>query len=176
VYNTLCNINMLTIKQNNFANYYIETGNASEAYRRAYVGTKMSDKTINEASCRLLDNSNIIARVNELKEALQKESDITKEKILNELDAIVFADIRDYVEFDGSMLHFKPFTELTDKQAKAIESIEQGKEGIKLKLHGKNWSIEKVCNMLGYDMPTVIENKGNQQINISVDGKSIELK
>ena len=167
---------MLTIKQNNFANYYVETGNASEAYRRAYDADKMSNEVINVKAIELLNNGKITVRVNELKEALQKESDITKEKILNELDAIVFADIRDYVEFDGSMLHFKPFTELTDKQAKAIESIEQGKEGIKLKLHGKNWSIEKVCNMLGYDMPTVIENKGNQQINISVDGKSIELK
>jgi len=162
----------LTIKQENFCNFYVESGNASEAYRRAYSCEKMKDETINRTAIELLTNRKIATRVDELKLNLQKKSDITKERILNELSSIVFADIRDYVKFTVKIrlddqnneiqvpvLEFTPFEELTDSQAKAIESIKQTKEGFELKLHGKNWSIEKVCKMLGFDMPTVIENK-----------------
>jgi len=97
---------------------------------------------------------------------LQERSDITKDAILNELSSIVFADIRDYIIFDNEVLKFKSFSELTDRQAKAIESIKQTKDGFELKLHGKNWSIEKVCKMLGFDAPTKID----ANINESVDG------
>ena len=36
----------LSIKQENFCNYYLECGNASEAYRRAYSCNSKSDKAI----------------------------------------------------------------------------------------------------------------------------------
>lgn len=160
----------LTIKQENFCNFYVESGNASEAYRRSYSCEKMKPETITEAASKLLTDYNVSTRVNELKANLQKKSDITKERILNELSSIVFADIRDYVIFESkevyneetelyhfeTQLNFKPFSELTDSQAKAIESIKQTRDGFELKLHGKNWSIEKVCKMLGFDAPTKI--------------------
>lgn len=37
----------LSIKQENFCNYYIECGNASESYRRAYSCKNMKDNTVN---------------------------------------------------------------------------------------------------------------------------------
>jgi phage terminase small subunit len=151
----------LTIKQENFCNYYIESGNASDAYRRAYDCEKMTSESINRKSVELLNNGKITARVAELKSILQAKSDITKERILTELSAIVFADIRDYVTFDGKSVKFKAFSELTNEQAKAIESIKQSKDGIELKLYGKNWSIEKVCKMLGFDSPTKVEMSGS---------------
>jgi len=149
----------LTIKQENFCNYYVESGNASEAYRRAYNADNMKQESIVVKASELLSNGNISVRVDELKSNLQSKSDITKERILNELSSIVFADIRDYVVFENEELKFKPFSELTDSQAKAIESIKQTRDGFELKLHGKNWSMEKVCKMLGFDMPTVSEVK-----------------
>lgn len=149
----------LTIKQENFCNYYVESGNASEAYRRAYSCDKMKDEAVVVAASKLKDSPNVALRIDELKAKLQSKSDITKERILNELSSIVFADIRDYVVFDNEELKFKPFSELTDSQAKAIESIKQTRDGFELKLHGKNWSMEKVCKMLGFDMPTVSEVK-----------------
>jgi len=147
----------LTIKQSNFCNFYVESGNASEAYRRAYSCEKMKDESVNNKAYELLKNVEITGRVNELKESLQSKSDITKERILTELSAIVFADIRDYVEFDGTTVKFKAFDLLTNEQSKAIESIKQTKDGVELKLHGKNWSIEKVCKLLGFDAPTKSE-------------------
>lgn len=163
----------LTIKQENFCNYYVESGNASEAYRRAYSCDKMKDEAVVVEASKLKDSPNVALRIDELKAKLQSKSDITKERILNELSSIVFADIRDYVHFESrevynedtglyhfeTQLNFKPFSELTDSQAKAIESIKQTRDGFELKLHGKNWSMEKVCKMLGFDMPTVSEVK-----------------
>ena len=146
-------MNKLTIKQENFCNFYVESGNASDAYRRAYSCDKVTSKSINELASSLLTNVKVASRVTELKAILQSKSDITKERILKELSAIVFADIRDYVIYDGKSVRFKAFDLLTNEQAKAIESIKQTPSGIELKLHGKNWSIEKVCKMLGFDAP-----------------------
>ena len=150
----------LTIKQENFCNYYVESGNASDAYRRAYSCDKMKDEAVVVEASKLKDSPNVALRIDELKAKLQSKSDITKERILKELSAIVFADIRDYVIYDGESVRFKAFDLLTNEQSKAIESIKQTPYGIELKLHGKNWSIEKVCKMLGFDAPTKQEITG----------------
>lgn len=143
----------ITIKQSKFIDVYLETGNASEAYRQAYSCDKMKDSTINRKAIELLRNGKITARVNELQKELKKSSNIRKEAILEELACIAFADIRDYVRFTGKTISFKSFDELTDRQARAIESIKQTQNGIELKLHGKSWTIERICKMLGYDSP-----------------------
>lgn len=149
----------ITIKRENFCNYYVETGNASEAFRRAYACKKMKDKTINENASRLLSDSKVAARIKELQREIKEKSDITKEKILRELECIVNAKITDYVELKDGKLSFKDFELLNENQVKAIESVKQGKNGIELKLHGKSWSIERICKMLGYDAPLKIEGK-----------------
>lgn len=149
----------LTPKQEAFCHAYLETGNASEAYRRCYSCSKMKDATINRKAIELLNNGKITARVRLLQSELKKSSDIRKEDILEELSCIAFSDIRDYVEFENNKIQFKPFSKLTDKQARAIEGIKQNAHGIELKLHGKNWTIERICKMLGYDAPIVTDNK-----------------
>lgn len=141
----------LTIKQENFCQAYIETGNASEAYRKAYSCNKMKDSVINTKACELLKNGKIAVRVRGLQSELKKTSDIRKADILEELACIAMSDIRDYVSFKDGKLQFKDFDTLTDKQARAIESIKKTKTGIEVKLHGKSWSIERICKMLGYD-------------------------
>lgn len=45
----------LTVKQENFCNYYIEIGNVSEAYRRAYSCSNMKDETVNVKASELLE-------------------------------------------------------------------------------------------------------------------------
>jgi phage terminase small subunit len=143
----------LTIKQEKFCNAYIETGNASEAYRTAFSYSKMKDATINNKAYILLNKGEIRERVKELQDELKAKSDLTKERVLSELEAILDSKITDYLDFDGVFIYFKPFSDLTESQVKAIESIKQGKNGLELKLHGKSWTIERICKMLGYDAP-----------------------
>ena len=148
---------MLTVKQEAFCNYYIETGNASEAYRRAFCCQKMQEKTIWERASVLLAKDKVRTRVKELQEELKGKSDLSKERILHELKCIVNAKISDYVELKNGVLKFKEFDELTEEQIKAIGSVKEGRAGIELKLHGKAWTIERICKMLGYDAPEKTE-------------------
>lgn len=65
----------LTTKQENFVAKYIETENASEAYRYAYnVAETVKDTTIWNNSYKLLkNNTEVAARVKEVKEKANKQ-------------------------------------------------------------------------------------------------------
>lgn len=71
----------LTIKQEKFAQKYVECGNASEAYRYAYNAAKMSEESIWVAACRLAADAKVKPRINELKEHYRKKNEITLEYI-----------------------------------------------------------------------------------------------
>ena len=59
---------MLTPKQEQFVkNIVLEGMNYSDAYRSAYNTKGMTDKTINEKACRLKDQDNIRARIEEIR-------------------------------------------------------------------------------------------------------------
>ena len=75
----------LTPKQENFCIAYIETGNASEAYRRSYACKKMKPETIAKRASELLDNGNIAGRVREIRAPAVKKAEITLEQHLNDL-------------------------------------------------------------------------------------------
>lgn len=75
----------LTPKQEAFAKAYIETGNASEAYRQAgYSGG--SPKTVNEAASRLLKNSKVAARIAGIQAEHQKRHEVTVDSLVAELE------------------------------------------------------------------------------------------
>ena len=64
----------LTPKQEAFARAYVETGNASEAYRKIYNASRMKPETVNRKAKELLDNGKITARVDELRARLDDEA------------------------------------------------------------------------------------------------------
>ena len=76
----------LTPKQENFCLAYLETGNASEAYRRAYDAENMTTDTISRKAKELLDNGKITARLSELREPILKRHAITVDDLLAELE------------------------------------------------------------------------------------------
>ena len=55
----------LTPKQSAFCLAYIETGNASEAYRRCYSAENMKPASVNTAATELLRNGKIKVRISE---------------------------------------------------------------------------------------------------------------
>lgn len=143
----------LTRKQEKFCNYYVECGNASEAYRLAYVCSDSKDKSVWEMASNLLKNAKVSSRVAELREEQKKKSDIRKEDVLKVLRAIMNADIRDFLTLKDGVLTFKDSSEWTDEMAMQVESVKQTRDGIELKLNGKAWSIQRICKMLGFDTP-----------------------
>jgi phage terminase small subunit len=71
----------MTPKQEAFARAYVETGNASEAYRQCYSAEKMSDPVVwNEAS-KLLQHHEVSVRVKQLQEAAAKRTAVTVEHL-----------------------------------------------------------------------------------------------
>ena len=143
----------LSVKQEKFCNYYIECGNASEAYRRAYSCSNMKDESINVKADELLNNGKITVRVKELQEELKRKSDITKEEVLNMLKSFMYADIRNFLTIKNGNVIFKDSEDWTDEMAMQVESVKQGKEGIEIKLNGRTWTIQRICKMLGFDSP-----------------------
>lgn len=87
---------MLTIKQENFCLAYIETGNASEAYRRAYNVDRMKPDSINREAKALIDNPKIASRLEELRKPAREAAGVTLEGHLKEL-----AELRDLAKNDG---------------------------------------------------------------------------
>lgn len=77
---------ILTPKQENFCRSYIETGNASEAYRQSYSAGDMKPETVNRSAKELLDNPKIAARVAELLEGHKQRHNVTMDSITTELD------------------------------------------------------------------------------------------
>ena len=65
---------MLTAKQEKFVQGIIEGKSQAEAYRSAYNTKKMADKTIWESASRLMADSKVTARVNELRSQMMAAS------------------------------------------------------------------------------------------------------
>jgi hypothetical protein len=76
----------LTIKQENFCQKYIETGNASEAYRHAYNAKTTKLEAIHVRASELLSNGKVAVRIAELKEINAKRHHITVDSITFELE------------------------------------------------------------------------------------------
>ena len=76
----------LTPKQEAFCLAYIETGNASEAYRRAYNAENMKPETVNRKAKEVMDNGKITARLDELQVAHQERHNVTIDSLTDELE------------------------------------------------------------------------------------------
>jgi phage terminase small subunit len=80
------NTMQLTVKQENFCMKYIETGNASEAYRKAYDTKNMKPETIHKRASELLGNGEVTGRIEGLKKEHRNRHDVTIDSITLELE------------------------------------------------------------------------------------------
>ncbi len=180
----------LTYKQEAAAQVYMRTGDKSAAYREVYKCDKMKSSSINSKAYELFENVFVWGRVKELQaeaEKIAKEKfGVTSEEILGHLNILRNAKIDEYVNLsykkvatkekdeNGAFIYdevpvilFKPFSELTKEQLMCIESIKQTRNGIELKLHGIDWTIDKICKHIGF------YEKDNKQKN-SADALNME--
>lgn len=78
----------LTPKQEAFVLAYLETGNASEAYRRSYKADGMLPQTINRSAKELLDNPKIAARLAVINRKAEAKALLSLEEHMDELKAL----------------------------------------------------------------------------------------
>ena len=76
----------ITPKQEQFARLYVETGNASEAYRQAYNADNMKPETVTNEAYKLLQDPDISAMVDGLKEEARQRHAVTVGDLLHELE------------------------------------------------------------------------------------------
>lgn len=76
----------LTLKQETFCKAYIETGNASEAYRRVYSCGKMKDETIHRSAKELMDNPKIATRIVGIQAHHMERHEVTVDSLTTELE------------------------------------------------------------------------------------------
>lgn len=138
----------MTEKQKIFANEYLVDLNATRAYRVAYPSVK-KDETAAQAGSRMLRNVKVAAYIQERMEERQKRTEITQDRVLEELAAIAFAKATDYAEVKEGQVIIKDTANLDEQQARAIAGIEEGKFGIKVKLNDKEKALELLGRHLG---------------------------
>ena len=76
----------LTPKQEAFCLAYMETGNASEAYRQAYDAENMKQATIKKRASELLANGAIAGTVDRLRAKAERRTMITVDSLVAELE------------------------------------------------------------------------------------------
>ena len=77
---------MLTPKQEAFAHAYVETGNASEAYRRAYDAGGMKPETVKKRASELLGRGDVAGTVAKLRGDVQQAHGVTVSALIAELE------------------------------------------------------------------------------------------
>lgn len=160
----------MTNKQKAFVDEYLIDLNATRAYKAVYKNVK-SDDAARASSSKLLTNANIKVYVEKRMKDREKRTEITQDKVLNELAQIAFANGSDFAKVvekpvlkeDGSVLldpvtedpiyyktvEMKLTNELPEEKKKAIAGIKMGKNGIEVATCDKVRALELLGKHLG---------------------------
>jgi len=107
----------LTAKQSRFVAEYLIDLNATQAATRAGY----SVKTANEQGARLLANVSVRSAVDLAMRARERRTEITQDRVLQELARIAFFDLRKLYREDGSL---KAIHELDDDAAAVLAGVD----------------------------------------------------
>jgi len=107
---------MLNDKQERFCREYVIDLNGTQAAIRAGY----SEKTANEQAAALLAKLSIKQRVKELQDKIGERLDLTADMVVNELKALGFYSIQDFIADDNSIEAIK---QLDREKAKPIVGI-----------------------------------------------------
>lgn len=155
----------LTPKQEAFAQAYVQTGSASEAYRTAYDASKMKKETVHRAAQEMMGHPKVSARISELRAASETKRVMSRQEALERLSDIGRTSLYELVEFgtydagmddDGNPLvqsswRFKDSALQDPKKMAAIAELVAGKDGLKIKLHSPLQAIQQIAKMQGWD-------------------------
>lgn len=143
----------LSPRRQRFVNAYM--GEAAGNATKAAILAGYSEHTARQAGSRLLTLSDVRQAVGQRQERLQAASEVSAQRVIQELSTIAFSDIRGLFDKDGKL---RPVHELPDDVAKALSSIEVTRErtikGAETTTHEavtklKTWDKTKALEMLG---------------------------
>ena len=138
----------VTEKQKVFADEYLIDLNAARAYKVAYPAVK-KDEVAAVNGNRMLRNAKVAEYITERMQDRQKRTEITQDKVLQELAAVAFSNATDYVEVRDNAVIVKDTASLSDTQIKALAGIKESRGGIEVKLNDKLKALELLGRHLG---------------------------
>ena len=78
----------VTEQQEKFCRVFVETGNASEAYRQAYKSDRKTANSVAVDASRMLDKPNVRLRIDALRQVHAKRHNVTVDSLVAELEEI----------------------------------------------------------------------------------------
>ena len=134
----------LSDKQAAFVKEYLVDLNATQAAIRAGY----SQKTAQAQGSRLLSNVMVAAAIQERMDERSERTEITADRVLEELAKVGFANAADYFEWGPGGITIKDQAELTPEQTAVVSEVSETttKDGgtIRVKLHDKLTALEKI--------------------------------
>ncbi|MDF2610055.1 MAG: terminase small subunit [Lachnospiraceae bacterium] len=185
----------LTNKQKLFSDEYLIDLNATRAYKAVYKAVK-SDETAAAAGARMLRNVKVAEYIKQRIKDREKRTEITQDKVLNELAAIAFAKGTDFAKVidepiisngkyvidpdTGKVKTYKAVEvistdKLPDDKKKAIAGIKEGKYGIEVATCDKVKALELLGRHLGMFKDKIELTNLNEEKN-KLDGIIAQLR
>lgn len=136
----------LTDQQEMFCREYLVDFNGTKAAIRAHY----SEKTAAQTASRLLRNVKIQARLAKLQQKAASRNDITIDRIISEFAKIGFSDLKNYVQVGEDTILVNSLEDLPPGMSAAVESIQQTKDGVRIKLYNKIEALRDLAKHLGF--------------------------
>ena len=127
----------LTDKHQLFVMHYLKSFNASQAA----MDVGYTKGSANTAGSQLTNHPNIKQAIKRAKKLMQTDVYINGLDVLNEYIRVAFADITDFVEFDGQTVRMRRSHEV---DGRLITEVKQGRDGISVKLADKMRALDKL--------------------------------
>ncbi len=150
--------NKLTPKQKMFVKEYLVDLNATQAAIRAGY----SEKTAMEQGYQLLHNTTVQKAIQEAMAKRSKRTEVSADKVLEQLARIAFADLGEFVEFKGNTIVIKPIEEV---DGTVLSEVAETQNGLKVKLNDKMKALELIGRHLGMF---------NDKLNIDMKNHNLE--
>ena len=137
-----------------FCRRYVEQGftDAAKAYRHSYANCK-SQKAAESHASRLLTHPKVAAYLAEVKDKAKERTQITADRVLEELGKLGFANMEDYVEFGPGGVTLNASEGMTRDTLAAVSEVSESvtKDGgsIRFKLHDKRAALESIGKHFG---------------------------
>lgn len=144
-------------RQRKFVQEYLIDLNATQAAIRAGY----SPKAANNVGPRLLVNARVQAAIQQAMSRREKRTEITADRVLNELAKIAFSDLKDFVEFGPGGIKIKPSDQVDGTVLSEVsEMVAKGSAVTSVKLHSKMKALELLSKHLGLAAPEKHELSG----------------
>lgn len=134
----------LTDKQDQFCKEYLIDLNATQAAIRAGY----SQNAAKEQASRLLTKANVQERISSLKAQRDQRTNVTMDRVINELAKIAFVNPKDLYDYKGTL---NSVSDLDDNDAAAISEITHNTTAkeTKYKLHSKTTALDMLMKHVG---------------------------